>query len=151
MTDRRDRFPARQSPSASRREDSGARGNRESPQSAAAIAVPQSLRRSRVRCAIYTRKSFLRRARPPFCARNTRGVAARRPPSFAQLSWATGWRPRRARLGPPPRSACRAMPVRQPGWQPGFAARLLIEASAACRVDVAAGRNRLGRSSGLAL
>ena len=57
MTDWRDRFPARQSPSASRQEDSGARGNRESPQSAAAIAVPQSLRRSRVRCAIYTRKS----------------------------------------------------------------------------------------------
>ncbi len=57
MTNLPDRFPAGQSPSASRREDSGAPGNRESPQSAAAIAVPQSLRRSRVRCAIYTRKS----------------------------------------------------------------------------------------------
>ena len=57
MTDWRDRFPARQSPSASRRKESGGRSRQDTLPPATASAVPQSLRGGRVRCAIYTRKS----------------------------------------------------------------------------------------------
>ena len=57
MIDRRDRLPARQVSSTSRRAESGGRSRQETLPPAAASAVPQSLRGGRVRCAIYTRKS----------------------------------------------------------------------------------------------
>ena len=57
MTDRRDRLPARQSPSTSRRKESGGRSRQETLPPATASAVPQRLRGGRVRCAIYPRRS----------------------------------------------------------------------------------------------
>jgi len=57
MTDRRDRLPARQSSSTSRRKKSGGRSRQETLPPATASAVPQRLRGGRVRCAIYTRRS----------------------------------------------------------------------------------------------
>ena len=56
MTDRRDRLPARQPPSTSRRKESGGRSRQETLPPAMASAVPQRLRGGRVRCAICIRR-----------------------------------------------------------------------------------------------